>query len=109
MVWLTCLAWCAVCAVATVISFLAVWWRTRREPRNFSRDRFVGYAVGATASGIAAAFSMWLVTWSGPLGVFAKWIDGRTSGAIWIAVVLATFPFTGWSWNARRRRLTNHQ
>lgn len=108
MVWLTCLGWCGVCALATVISLLAAFWRTRRQLENFARDRFVGYAIGATVSGMAAALSMWLVTWSGSLGVFAKWIDGTTSGALWIAGVTAIFLAVVWSRNARRR-LTNLQ
>ena len=92
MVWLGCLAWCALCALALVVCVLIAWMRTRDGSKPFARDQFTAYAMGAWVSGMAAGLSIYLLNWSGSLGAFSHWIDRPTWGSLWLAMLVLIWP-----------------
>ncbi len=104
-VWLCSLVWCGVCLLALVIFLLVAWLRTRKGVRGFTRDRFIGYAVGVWASGMMAAVSMGAISWSGSLGAFSHWIDGSVTTIVWMAATVLVGPVVGYGWNRARREL----
>ncbi|MEO5722537.1 MAG: hypothetical protein ABIR71_13870 [Chthoniobacterales bacterium] len=107
LVWLASLAWSGLCLLAIVMFFVLAWRRTRSGASKFSRDRFVGYALGAWFSGIVAGLTMSAINWSGSLGAFARWVDGPAASAFVLGSIVAAGPVATLAWNGLRRRRQN--
>lgn len=103
-VWIYSLLWCGICLFALVIFLSLAWLRTRKGVRGFTRDRFIGYAMGVWASGMVAAGSMWVINRSGSLGAFSHWIDGSMTTVAWMVATAAVATVVGYGWNRARRQ-----
>lgn len=102
MAWFCALAVLAVNSCAFVACVIVVWFRANRRGVPWQRDRFVGHALGALSSSLAAGFTMWLIDYSGSLGVFARWIDRTNTTIAWTAVVIGFGPAVAFVWNRPR-------
>ncbi|MEP6822816.1 MAG: hypothetical protein ABI946_10750 [Chthoniobacterales bacterium] len=103
-VWIYSLLWCGICLLALMIFLLVAWLRTRKGVRGFTRDRFIGYAMGVWASGMVATASMLVINWSGSLGAFSHWIDGSKTTIVWMVATASVAPVVGYGWNRARRQ-----
>ena len=106
-VWIYSLGWIILCAAGLLICLLVAWLRTRRSTKRFRQDVFFGWAIGALVAASAAGISMALVSWSGSLGAFARWIDqGKITGT-WVSALVVLWPVVALTWNGIRRKNTS--
>ena len=102
-VWICSLGWIILCAAGLLICLLVAWLRTRRSAKRFRQDVFFGWAIGALVAASAAGISMALISWSGSLGAFARWIEHGTITPIWLTAQVALWPAVALVWNRVRR------
>ena len=98
LVWLAALALSSICGIAIVIFLATAWLRSRKTARNFTHDRFFGYATGAAASALIAGGTMWMINHQ---PAFGRWLDHDLTGALYVAMLIAILPIAGYLWNRR--------